>query len=301
MAHRWNNTLKRADATPYDTYLNRRQLIGGAMGLGLIGAAGMARSSSSDLEANSYEDITQYNNYYEFGTRKDDPARNAHTLTTAPWNVQIDGMVDNPGDYAMADIMNAMTIEERIYRFRCVEAWSMVVPWNGFELADLLDMAGVQEGAKYVAFETALRPDEMPGVRFPVLDWPYVEGLRLDEAMHPLTIMATGIYDKPIPNQNGAPMRLVVPWKYGYKSIKSIVRVTLTDQQPPTSWNKSQSSEYGFYSNVNPTVDHPRWSQATERRIGGGLFSRRQDTLMFNGYEEEVASLYQGMDLSAIF
>ncbi|MDB2578435.1 protein-methionine-sulfoxide reductase catalytic subunit MsrP [Tateyamaria sp.] len=301
MAHRWNNTLKRADATPYDTYLNRRQLIGGAMGLGLIGAAGMARSSSSDLEANSYEDITQYNNYYEFGTRKDDPARNAHTLTTAPWNVQIDGMVDNPGDYAMADIMNTMTIEERIYRFRCVEAWSMVVPWNGFELADLLDMAGVQEGAKYVAFETALRPDEMPGVRFPVLDWPYVEGLRLDEAMHPLTIMATGIYDKPIPNQNGAPMRLVVPWKYGYKSIKSIVRVTLTDQQPPTSWNKSQSSEYGFYSNVNPTVDHPRWSQATERRIGGGLFSRRQDTLMFNGYEEEVASLYQGMDLSANF
>lgn len=301
MAHRWNNTLKRADATPYDTYLNRRQLIGGAMGLGLIGAAGMARSSSSALEANSYEDITQYNNYYEFGTRKDDPARNAHTLTTAPWNVQIDGMVDNPGDYAMADIMNAMTIEERIYRFRCVEAWSMVVPWNGFELADLLDMAGVQEGAKYVAFETALRPNEMPGVRFPVLDWPYVEGLRLDEAMHPLTIMATGIYDKPIPNQNGAPMRLVVPWKYGYKSIKSIVRVTLTDQQPPTSWNKSQSSEYGFYSNVNPTVDHPRWSQATERRIGGGLFSRRQDTLMFNGYEEEVASLYQGMDLSANF
>ena len=301
MAHRWNNTLKRADATPYDTYLNRRQFIGSAVGLGLIGAAGMARSSGSDLEANSYEDITQYNNYYEFGTRKDDPARNAHRLTTAPWNVQIDGMVDNPGDYAMADITNAMTIEERIYRFRCVEAWSMVVPWNGFELADLLDMAGVQEGAKYVAFETALRPDEMPGVRFPVLDWPYVEGLRLDEAMHPLTIMATGIFDKPIPNQNGAPMRLVVPWKYGYKSIKSIVRITLTDQQPPTSWNKSQSSEYGFYSNVNPTVDHPRWSQATERRIGGGLFSRRQDTLMFNGYEEEVASLYQGMDLSANF
>ena len=301
MAHRWNNTLKRADATPYDTYLNRRQFIGSAVGLGLIGAAGMARSSGSDLEVNSYEDITQYNNYYEFGTRKDDPARNAHRLTTAPWNVQIDGMVDNPGDYAMADIMNAMTIEERIYRFRCVEAWSMVVPWNGFELADLLDMAGVQEGAKYVAFETALRPNEMPGVRFPVLDWPYVEGLRLDEAMHPLTIMATGIFDKPIPNQNGAPMRLVVPWKYGYKSIKSIVRITLTDQQPPTSWNKSQSSEYGFYSNVNPTVDHPRWSQATERRIGGGLFSRRQDTLMFNGYEEEVASLYQGMDLSVNF
>ena len=301
MACRWKNKLNDAEITPYDAYMNRRQLIGGAVGLGLIGAAGMARSANSDLEPNSYEDITQYNNYYEFGTRKSDPARNAHTLTTTPWRVQIGGMVDNPGDYAMADIMDAMAIEERIYRFRCVEAWSMVIPWNGFELADLLNIAGVQEGAKYVAFETALRPDEMPGVRFPVLDWPYVEGLRLDEAMHPLTIMATGIYGKPIPNQNGAPMRLVVPWKYGYKSIKSIVRITLTDQQPPTSWNKSQSSEYGFYSNVNPTVDHPRWSQATERRIGGGLFSRRQDTLMFNGYEEEVASLYQGMDLSANF
>ena len=301
MAYRWKNTRNNAEITPYDAYMNRRQLIGGAVGLGLIGAAGMARSANSDLEPNSYEDITQYNNYYEFGTRKSDPARNAHTLTTTPWRVQIGGMVDNPGDYAMADIMDAMTIEERIYRFRCVEAWSMVIPWNGFELADLLNMAGVQEGAKYVAFETALRPDEMPGVRFPVLDWPYVEGLRLDEAMHPLTIMATGIYGKPIPNQNGAPMRLVVPWKYGYKSIKSIVRITLTDQQPPTSWNRSQSSEYGFYSNVNPNVDHPRWSQATERRIGGGLFSPRQDTLMFNGYEDEVASLYQGMDLRVNF
>ena len=301
MAYRWKNTRNNAEITPYDAYMNRRQLIGGAVGLGLIGAAGMARSANSDLEPNSYEDITQYNNYYEFGTRKSDPARNAHTLTTTPWRVQIGGMVDNPGDYAMADIMDAMTIEERIYRFRCVEAWSMVIPWNGFELADLLNMAGVQEGAKYVAFETALRPNEMPGVRFPVLDWPYVEGLRLDEAMHPLTIMATGIYGKPIPNQNGAPMRLVVPWKYGYKSIKSIVRITLTDQQPPTSWNRSQSSEYGFYSNVNPNVDHPRWSQATERRIGGGLFSPRQDTLMFNGYEDEVASLYQGMDLRVNF
>ena len=301
MAYRWKNTRNNAEITPYDAYMNRRQLIGGAVGVGLIGAAGMARSANSDLEPNSYEDITQYNNYYEFGTRKSDPARNAHTLTTTPWRVQIGGMVDNPGDYAMADIMDAMTIEERIYRFRCVEAWSMVIPWNGFELADLLNMAGVQEGAKYVAFETALRPNEMPGVRFPVLDWPYVEGLRLDEAMHPLTIMATGIYGKPIPNQNGAPMRLVVPWKYGYKSIKSIVRITLTDQQPPTSWNRSQSSEYGFYSNVNPNVDHPRWSQATERRIGGGLFSPRQDTLMFNGYEDEVASLYQGMDLRVNF
>lgn len=177
----------------------------------------------------------------------------------------------------------------------------MVVPWNGFELADLLELAGVKPEAKYVAFETVLRPEEMPGTRYPVLDWPYVEGLRLDEAMHPLTMMATGIYGKTIPNQNGAPIRLVVPWKYGFKSIKSIVRITLTDSEPPTSWNKAAAREYGFYSNVNPTVDHPRWSQATERRIGGGLFARRQPTLMFNGYEEEVASLYEGMDLKANF
>ena len=177
----------------------------------------------------------------------------------------------------------------------------MVVPWNGFELADLLGMAGVQDGARYVAFETLYRPEEMPGTRYPVLDWPYVEGLRLDEAMHPLTLMATGIYGKPIPNQNGAPIRLVVPWKYGFKSIKSIVRITLTEDEPPTSWNKSIPGEYGFYSNVNPTVDHPRWSQASERRIGAGLFSRRQPTLMFNGYEEEVAGLYDGMDLAKFF
>lgn len=304
MAYRWKNDLTRADVTPYDAYVNRRQIMGGALGLGLIGAAGLARAQEAEAEAegavlvpNSYEDITQYNNYYEFGTGKDDPYRNAHTLTTDPWTVVIDGLVDRPGDYEMAQINEAMTTEERIYRFRCVEAWSMVIPWNGFELADLLELAGVQEGAKYVAFETALRPDEMPGVRFPVLDWPYVEGLRLDEAMHPLTIMATGIYDKPIPNQNGAPMRLVVPWKYGFKSIKSIVRITVTDQEPPTSWNKANGREYGFFSNVNPQVDHPRWSQASERVVGGGLFAARQDTLMFNGYEDEVASLYEGMDL----
>jgi len=190
-----------------------------------------------------------------------------------------------------------MTVEERIYRLRCVEGWSMVVPWNGFELADLLNLAGVKNGAKYVAFETALRPDEMPGVSYPVLDWPYVEGLRLDEAMHPLTIMANGIYGKAIPNQNGAPLRLVVPWKYGFKSIKSVVRITLTDNQPSTSWNKSNSREYGFYSNVNPEVDHPRWTQAYERPIGGGLFSKRKPTLMFNGYASEVAGMYDGMDL----
>ncbi|MEO9572765.1 MAG: protein-methionine-sulfoxide reductase catalytic subunit MsrP [Roseobacter sp.] len=301
MAYRWKNTLTRADATPYEAYVNRRQLMGGAIGLGLVGAAGMARAEDEALVPNSWDDITQYNNFYEFGTGKGDSAKNAHMLTTEPWTVVIDGMVDAPGDYSMAQIMETMTIEERIYRLRCVEAWSMVVPWNGFELADLLNLAGVQDGAKYVAFETALRKDEMPGTRYPVIDWPYVEGLRLDEAMHPLTIMATGIYGKPIPNQNGAPMRLVVPWKYGFKSIKSIVRITLTDQEPPTAWNKALGHEYGFYSNVNPNVDHPRWSQATERVVGGGLFAGRQDTLMFNGYEDEVASLYEGMDLRENF
>ena len=215
--------------------------------------------------------------------------------------MKIDGLVDRPGDYAFDEILSNMTLEERIYRFRCVEAWSMVVPWTGFELADLLELAGVQSSAKYVAFETVLRPDEMPGTRYNVLDWPYVEGLRLDEAMHPLTIMATGIYDRDIPKQNGAPLRLVVPWKYGFKSIKSIVRISLTDSEPPTAWNKANPREYGFYSNVNPEVDHPRWSQATEREIGGGLFSKRKPTLMFNGYGEEVASLYAGMDLQKNF
>ncbi|WP_170436437.1 protein-methionine-sulfoxide reductase catalytic subunit MsrP [Ruegeria arenilitoris] len=296
MAHRWINTLTHADTTPRAAFLNRRQIMAGLAGSGLAMIAGRADAEDA-LEQNTWEEITSYNNYYEFGTRKDDPAKYAHTLKTEPWSVTIDGLVDRPGEYDFQDIMSEMTIEERIYRFRCVEAWSMVVPWNGFELADLLNMAGVQEGAKYVAFETALRPDEMPGVAYPVLDWPYREGLRLDEAMHPLTIMATGIYGRPIPNQNGAPLRLVVPWKYGFKSIKSIVRITLTEEEPPTSWNMANPREYGFYSNVNPTVDHPRWSQASERRIGGGLFAKRQPTLMFNGYEEEVAGLYNGMDL----
>lgn len=297
MAGRWKNDLTERDVTPEAAYLNRRQLIGGAAaGTALAGFGVRARAEA--LEPNDWEDITSYNNYYEFGTGKDDPAQNAHTLTTEPWSVKIDGLVERPGDYAFEDIVKKMTLEERIYRFRCVEAWSMVVPWNGFELADLLDLAGVGAGATHVAFETALRPDEMPGVRFPVLDWPYVEGLRLDEAMHPLTLIATGIYGRDIPNQNGAPLRLVVPWKYGFKSIKSIVRITLTDTQPPTSWNKANAREYGFYSNVNPNVDHPRWSQASERVIGTGLFARRQDTLMFNGYAQDVAALYEGMDLS---
>ena len=300
MAYRWKNDLKESQVTDQSLWLNRRQLIAGAgAGLGLAGIGQTAQAEA--LEPNSWDDITNYNNYYEFGTGKEDPAANAHTLVTSPWTVKIDGLVDTPGDYALEDILSKMTIEERLYRFRCVEAWSMVVPWNGFELADLLEMAGVQSSAKYVAFETANRPDEMPGVNFPTLDWPYVEGLRLDEAMHPLTIMATGIYGKDIPNQNGAPMRLVVPWKYGFKSIKSIVRITLTEDEPPTSWNKANAREYGFYSNVNPEVSHPRWSQASERVIGSGLFATRQDTLMMNGYADEVGGLYAGMDLKAFF
>ncbi len=300
MAHRYTSDLTWKDVTPKEVYMNRRQLlVGGAalMGAGLAGGQAHAAQDAWDLTPNTWEEITTYNNFYEFGTGKDDPARNAHTLTTAPWSIEIDGMVDNPGTYSMEQILDGVTVEERIYRLRCVERWSMVVPWNGFELADLLNRVGVQDGARYVAFETAMRPDEMPGLRSPVIDWPYREGLRLDEAMHPLTLLATGLYGEPMPNQNGAPIRLVVPWKYGYKSIKSIVRITLTDEQPPTAWNTYSAREYGFYSNVNPNRDHPRWSQRQERRIGGGLFARNIDTLMFNGYEEEVAHLYEGMDL----
>lgn len=301
MAYRWNNTLTHKDVTPEAAFLNRRQVMAGAAaGLGLAGM-GASASAEEALEPNSWEDITQYNNFYEFGTGKTDPASYASALTTDPWTVTIDGLVDKPGDYDFKDIMAEMTVEERIYRFRCVEAWSMVIPWNGFELADLLAMAGVKPEAKYVRFETLYRPEEMQGQRSRSIDWPYIEGLRLDEAMHPLTIMATGIYGKTIPNQNGAPMRLVVPWKYGFKSIKSIVKITLTDEQPVNTWKALQASEYGFFANVNPTVDHPRWTQATERKIGGGLFSKRIPTLMFNGYEEEVASLYEGMDLTKFY
>ena len=301
MGHRWRSDLKQSEVTDEQVFVNRRHLLAGLAGIGLAGGLASASSAAQraeELVPNEWEDITNYNNYYEFGTGKSDPAKYAGALSTTPWSVEINGLVDRPAVYHLEDILQKMTIEERIYRFRCVEAWSMVVPWNGFELADLLNMAGVQSQAKYVAFQTLYRPEEMRGQNYPVLDWPYVEGLRLDEAMHPLTLMANGIYGKQIPNQNGAPLRLVVPWKYGFKSIKSIVKITLTDTMPPTSWSLANAREYGFYSNVNPQVDHPRWSQATERRIGGGLFAKRQPTLMFNGYQEDVAELYMDMDLT---
>ena len=301
MGHRWKSDLKQSEVTDEQVFVSRRHLLAGLAGIGLAGGLASASSAAQraeELVPNEWEDITNYNNYYEFGTGKSDPAKYAGALSTTPWSVEINGLVDRPAVYHLEDILQKMTIEERIYRFRCVEAWSMVVPWNGFELADLLNMAGVQSQAKYVAFQTLYRPEEMRGQNYPVLDWPYVEGLRLDEAMHPLTLMANGIYGKQIPNQNGAPLRLVVPWKYGFKSIKSIVKITLTDTMPPTSWSLANAREYGFYSNVNPQVDHPRWSQATERRIGGGLFAKRQPTLMFNGYQEDVAELYKDMDLT---
>ena len=295
MAFRWKNDLTEKDITPKQHWLNRRQIIAAA-GASFVGMPALAQS----LEPNSLSDIRSYNNYYEFGTGKEDPAQNAHKLDTSNWTIKVDGLVDNPGDYSLADLLGGLTVEERIYRFRCVEAWSMVVPWNGVELADVLDRVGVKSSAKYVAFETVVQPDNMIGVQRRVIPFPYVEGLRLDEARHPLTLLATGIYGEPMANQNGAPIRLVVPWKYGFKSIKSIVRITLTDKQPPATWNLINAREYGFYSNVNPNVSHPRWSQASERRIGGGLFASRQDTLMFNGYDE-VASLYDGMNLAENF
>ena len=300
MAYRWTNNLTAADVTPKDAFMNRRQIMAGAAGLGAIGFSATQAAARADLVPNPLEDIRTYNNYYEFGTGKGDPAKNAGSLVTSPWSIKVDGMVDNPGEYSVDQLLAGLDIEERIYRLRCVEVWSMVVPWNGVELADVLKKAGVQSRGKYVAFETVVQPDNMVGVRRGVLDFPYVEGLRMDEAMHPLTLLATGIYGEPLAKQNGAPIRLVVPWKYGFKSIKSIVRISVTDRQPPTTWNKISSREFGFYSNVNPTVDHPRWSQADERRIGGGLFAGRQETLMFNGYDE-VASLYAGMDLKANF
>jgi methionine sulfoxide reductase catalytic subunit len=260
------------------------------------GFANLGRSGLSTTEKqNTFEEITTYNNFYEFGTDKSDPARYAGRMKVSPWKVKVDGLVGKPADYDIEDIIRSASLEERVYRLRCVEAWSMVIPWVGLPLASFLKRVEPQGKAKFVAFTTLNRPSEMPGLRSSVLDWPYTEGLRLDEAMHPLTILAVGIYGKTLLNQNGAPIRLVVPWKYGFKSIKSIVRMRLTEAQPATAWNKSAPNEYGFYSNVNPEVDHPRWSQARERRIGE-LFKNRQ-TLLFNGYGDQVASLYAGMDL----
>jgi sulfoxide reductase catalytic subunit YedY len=260
---------------------------------------GFRKSSWSTSEPpNSFRDITGYNNFYEFGTDKYSPSRHAKNLVTRPWTVAVEGEVRRPRLYDIEELMKISPLEERIYRLRCVEGWSMVIPWVGFQLSDLLKRAEPGSNAKFVEFTTLYDPKQMHGQRRSVLDWPYVEGLRIDEAMHPLTILAVGLYDEVLPNQNGAPIRLVVPWKYGFKSIKSIVKIRLTGHQPLTTWMKAAPNEYGFYSNVNPDVDHPRWSQKRERRLGEFF---RRETLMFNGYGEHVAQLYRGMDLQKLF
>ena len=291
--------LKWSDVTPCHAFLNRRQIVAGA-GAALLAGPALAKSQySTDDAPNTLEEITHYNNYYEFGTDKGDPAANAGAFKPKPWSVVVDGLVDKPGTYDLGDLLAGLTSEERIYRFRCVEAWSMIIPWQGVQLSSLIAKLGPQAGAKFVAFETVVRPEEMPGQQRAILEWPYREGLRMDEAMHPLTLMATGLYGADLPNQNGAPIRLVTPWKYGFKGVKAIVKISFVADMPQTTWNMMAANEYGFYANVNPEVDHPRWSQASERRIGAGLFAGRQDTLKFNGYGDQVASLYAGMDLAA--
>jgi sulfoxide reductase catalytic subunit YedY len=285
-----------SEITDEAVYIKRREFMKSAGGV----AAGLAlgpilpRFLPAQDEQTPFESVTSYNNFYEFGTGKEDPARNAHTLRTRPWTVSVGGEVNKPKEYGIEDILRRFPSEERVYRLRCVEAWSMVIPWLGFPLRDLLAEVEPTAKARFVAFETLRDPEQMPGQRRAIMDWPYVEGLRLDEAMHPLTILSTGLYGRMLPNQNGAPIRLVVPWKYGFKSIKSIVRISLVEDMPPTSWNLMIPHEYGFYANVNPDVDHPRWSQARERPIGK---FRRIDTQMFNGYGDQVASMYAGMDL----
>jgi len=306
-----------SEITDKKLYLRRREFIqaaavgavgaaAGTLGVGMAEAAtwprvpipNVQKASSPALttteKPNSYQDIATYNNFYEFGTDKGDPSQNAGGLKTKPWTVKVDGMVAKPGDYHLEDLIKPYALEDRVYRHRCVEAWSLVIPWVGFPLASLLKTVGPTPAAKFVQFTTLMDPKQMPGQRTDVLRWPYVEALRLDEAMHPLTLLAVGIYGEFLPNQNGAPMRLVIPWKYGFKGAKSIVRVTLTDKQPLNTWQQSAPEEYGFYANVNPAKDHPRWSQARERRIGE-FFKR--PTLLFNGYGDQVASLYAGMDL----
>jgi sulfoxide reductase catalytic subunit YedY len=305
-----------SEITPEGLYLRRREFLKAA---GMTTAAAVAgvctaefgadaaqtgqklnvtkRTVTLDEKLTPFEDVTSYNNFYEFGVDKDDPARNSGKFKPKPWSVQVDGRCAKPGTYTLEDILKPHPLEERVYRMRCVEAWSMVIPWVGFPLGDLLKRFEPDGNAKFVEFTTVMRPEEMPGQRQrfpPILPWPYKEGLRLDEAMHPLTIMVVGLYGQAVPNANGAPLRLVVPWKYGFKGIKSIVRIRFVDKQPLNTWQEMNSQEYGFYSNVNPAVDHPRWSQASERRIGE-FFKRK--TLMFNGYGDQVASLYAGMDL----
>jgi sulfoxide reductase catalytic subunit YedY len=312
-----------SEITPQAVYQQRRDMLRllatGVAGAGLASWAGRQALAQGKLPAlptlpaqkstlagavtmekiTEAKDATTYNNFYEFGTDKADPAKNAHTLVTKPWTVEIDGLVKKPGKYALDDLLQLSAQEERIYRLRCVEGWSMVIPWVGYSLSKLLEKVEPQAGAKFVEFHTLADPKTMPFVGSRVLDWPYVEGLRMDEAMHPLTLLSFGMYGHVLPNQNGAPVRLVVPWKYGFKSAKSLVRIRFSDKEPKTAWNKAAANEYGFYSNVNPNVDHPRWSQATERRIGeeGGLFAKKRKTLLFNGYEAQVGQLYAGMDL----
>jgi sulfoxide reductase catalytic subunit YedY len=307
-----------SEITPEQVYLDRRQLLAAGFATAALGGFAANRAlaaapepaplkaarnqalSISD-EANTWEDITTYNNFYEFGTDKSDPAVMARDFKPTPWSVTVDGEAEVRGKFTLEDILKPETLEERVYRLRCVEAWSMVIPWTGFSLASLLQRFKPTSKAKYVEFTTLMDPRQMPGQRSPVLRWPYVEGLRMDEAMHPLSFMAVGLYGKTLPNQCGAPLRLVVPWKYGFKNIKSIVRIRFVEQQPRNSWQIAASNEYGFFANVNPAVDHPRWSQATERRIGGGLFAKRVATQPFNGYATQVASLYSGMDLRRYF
>lgn len=307
-----------SEITPEHIWLSRRRWLRQA-GLGLVATAAGASVFGAGAQAEtlppakpnpkyqlkdkltSEKDVTTYNNFYEFGTGKSAPSEYAGAMQTEPWKVVIEGEVTHPGTYDIDDLLKLGALEDRVYRLRCVEAWSMVIPWMGYSLSTLLKAAGPTSKAKYVEFVTALQPKNMPGVRRRILDWPYVEGLRIDEAMHPLTLLTFGVYGKALPNQNGAPVRVVVPWKYGFKSGKSIVRIRLVEQQPATSWAKAAPNEYGFYANVNPDVPHPRWSQATERRIGSGFFAPRIKTLMFNGYADQVASLYKGMDLKRYF
>ncbi|MBP6849957.1 MAG: protein-methionine-sulfoxide reductase catalytic subunit MsrP [Rhodoferax sp.] len=268
----------------------------------LAGGRSAVAGAATMEKLTEYKDASTYNNFYEFGTDKSDPAKNAHTLKATPWTVEVEGLIKKPGKYAIEDLIKLSAQEERVYRLRCVEGWSMVIPWVGYSMAELIRKVEPLGSAKYVEFVTLADPKTMPFVGSRVLEWPYVEGLRMDEAMHPLTLLSFGMYGEVLPNQNGAPVRLVVPWKYGFKSGKSIVKIRFTEKQPATAWNVAAASEYGFYSNVNPNVDHPRWSQATERRIGeDGLLSKKRKTLMFNGYEAQVGQLYAGMDLKKFY